>query len=92
MSAAHFITPRVKKAVREAFPSSADEALEVLARAPVQKGAAAESIALGLVRMAKGDLGRLNGSIAHFDPRDALYAFSGVDWDSGADGENRKNA
>jgi len=31
--------------------------------------------------MAKGDLTRLKSSIDYYDPRDALYAFQGVDWD-----------
>ena len=81
MDEQHFITERVKKAASDAFADQSDAALLLLASAPVEDGEAAEKILLGLMKMAKGDLTRLKSSIDYYDPRDALYAFQGVDWD-----------
>jgi hypothetical protein len=40
-----------------------------------------ETIHIGLLRMSKGDMHRLQGSLQYFDERDAIYAAHGVDWD-----------
>jgi hypothetical protein len=81
MNAQHYITERVKNAASDAFADQSNAALLLLASAPVEDGEAAEIILLGLIKMAKGDLTRLKSSIDYYDPRDAMYAFQGVDWD-----------
>jgi hypothetical protein len=85
MNSNQFISPRVRTAVNETFvlEQSAD-AFALLATAPLNEETSAETaeaILLGLVSMSKGDLRRLRTSVEYFDPRDALYAFHGVDWD-----------
>ncbi len=63
---------------------STGEAFALLATSPLKEETSAEvaeQILLGLVSMAKGDLKRLRTSVEYFDPRDAIYAFHGVDWD-----------
>jgi hypothetical protein len=63
---------------------SSGEALAFLATTPLKEETSAEvaeQILLGLLSMAKSDLERLKASVEYFDPRDAIYAFHGVDWD-----------
>ena len=75
----------VAQAVVAAFaPAETQEAFAVLARTPLSKEASKETVTivmLGLVKMSKGDLNRLNEAMEYFDPRDAIYAYHGVDWD-----------
>lgn len=75
----------VRKLAQELFTAlDAEQALRLLASTPLpdtRDAATLETIHIGLLRMSKGDLKRLRGSLEYFDPRDALYAALGVDWD-----------
>ena len=75
----------VRKLARELFTGQdADRALGLLESTPLpgtRDAATLETIHIGLLRMSKGDMERLQGSLQYFDPRDAIYAAHGVDWD-----------
>ena len=81
---AYSLPDSVRKLAHRLFPSDAERAIALLESTQLlgeRDAATLETIHIGVLRMAKGDLQRLQQSLDYFDPRDAIYAAHGVDWD-----------
>ena len=90
---AYSLPESVRKLAHQLFSDhDARQAIALLesTQLPGERNAATlETIHVGLLRMSKGDLERLRGSLQYFDARDALYAAHGVDWDEESKGPRR---